>query len=114
MKPIVKQKQPTLQKIINDAQAGSGGTVDAYTKAEADAKFETQTDAASTFLSKSDAATTYLSKSDAASTYQAKADMTNYIEEETGGYFVVNGIRIYVSAIEPTGNIPEGSIGFGW
>lgn len=25
MKPIVKQKQPTLQKIINDAQAGGGG-----------------------------------------------------------------------------------------
>ena len=104
MKPIVKQKQPTLQKIIDDAQAGGGGTVDAYTKAEADAKFETQTDAAATYLSKSDAATTY----------QAKVDMTNYLEEETGGYFVVNGIRIYVASSAPTGTIPEGSIGLGW
>lgn len=35
MKPIVKQKQPTLQKIIDDAQAGggSGGTSD-YTELE--------------------------------------------------------------------------------
>ena len=103
MKPIVKQKQPTLQKIINDAQAG-GGAGEAYTKAEADAKFETQTDAAST----------YLSKSDAASTYQAKADMANYLEEESGGYFVVNGIRIYVASSAPSGTIPEGSIGLGW
>lgn len=120
----VKQKQQTLQSIIDKAQTGGGGTIDAYTKAEADAKFETKSaaettylsksDAASTYLSKSDAASAYLSKSDAASTYQAKADMTNYLEEETGEYFVVNGIRIYVSATEPTGNIPDGSIGFGW
>lgn len=104
MKPIVKQKQQTLQTLIDELQAGGGGLVDAYTKAEADAKFET----------KSDAATTYLSKSDAASTYQAKADMTNYLEEETGGYFVVNGIRIYVASSAPSGTIPEGSIGLGW
>lgn len=99
----VKQKQPTLQAIINAAQTGGGGC-DSYTKAEADAKFETITNAAST----------YLSKSDAASTYQAKADMSNYLEEETGGYFVVNGIRIYVASSAPTGDIPEGSIGLGW
>ena len=94
MKPIVKQKQSTVQDIINKAQAGGGSGGDSYTKAEADANFETKTDAAST--------------------YQAKADMTDYIEEQTGGYFVVNGIRIYVSSTEPTGNIPDGSIGFGW
>lgn len=79
----VKQKQPTLQAIINKAQTG-GGTVDAYTKAEADAKFQT------------------------------KEDMSDYIEEQPGGYIVVNGIRIYVSATAPTGTIPDGSIGLGW
>lgn len=84
MKTGLKQKHSTLQKLINDLEAGGGGTTDAYTKAEADAKF------------------------------QAKADMTDYIEEQTGGYIVVNGIRIYVSATEPTGTIPEGSIGLGW
>lgn len=79
----VKQKQQTLQEIINAAQQGGGGG-DSYTKAEADAKF------------------------------QAKEDMTDYIEEQTGGYIVVNGIRIYVASSAPSGEIPEGSIGLGW
>ena len=79
----VKQKQQTLQEIINAAQTGGGGG-DSYTKAEADAKF------------------------------QAKEDMEDYIEEQPGGYIVVNEIRIYVSSTEPTGTIPEGSIGLGW
>lgn len=57
MKPVVKQKLSTLQDIINNAQSGGGGgTVDAYTKAEADAKFETITGAAAAYLSKADAA----------------------------------------------------------
>lgn len=56
MKPVVKQKLSTLQDIINNAQSGGGGTVDAYTKAEADAKFETITGAAAAYLSKTDAA----------------------------------------------------------
>lgn len=80
----VKQKQQTLQSIINKAQTGGGGEpVDAYTKAEADAKFQTI------------------------------EGMTNYVPV-TGNYMTVNGIRIYVSATEPTGTIPEGSIGLGW
>lgn len=77
----VKQKQSTLQDIINKAQEG-GGTVDAYTKAEADAKFQT------------------------------KADMDDYIEEQIGGYIIVNGIRIYVSATQPV-DAPTGSIWIG-
>lgn len=100
MKPIVKQKQSTVQDIINKAQAGGGSGGDSYTKAEADAKFETQEAAAATYLSKSDAATNY----------QAKGD---YIEDE-GTYFTVNGIRIYVAATAPTGDVPDGSIGFGF
>lgn len=83
MKTGLKQKHSTLQDIINNVQQG-GGTVDAYTKAEADAKF------------------------------QEKADMTDYIEEQPGGYIVVNGIRIYVASTAPTGTIPDGSIGLGW
>ena len=95
MKTNIKQKQPTLQKLIDELQAGGGGgTVDAYTKAEADAKFETQTHAAAT--------------------YQPKADMTDYVEEKPGGYIVVNGIRLYVSSTAPTGDIPENSLGIGF
>lgn len=34
----------------------------------------------------------------------------------TGGseYITVNGIRLYVSATTPTGDIPDGSVGVGW
>ena len=81
MKPIVKQKQKTLQDIINAAQQGGGGT-DAYTKAEADAKFQTI------------------------------SGMSGYVPMGDN-YFTVNGIRVYVSATEPTGTIPEGSIWIG-
>ena len=77
----VKQKQQTLQEIINAAQTGGGGG-DSYTKAEADAKF------------------------------QAKEDMADYIEEQTGGYIVVNSIRVYVSATQPA-DAPTGSIWIG-
>lgn len=85
MKTNIKQKQPTLQKLIDDLQAGGGGgTVDAYTKAESDAKFLTKTDAASTYI------------------------------KDDGSYITVNGIRLYVSSTEPTGTIPDGSIGVGW
>lgn len=94
MKTNIKQKQPTMQALMDQLQAGGGGTGDAYTKAEADAKFETQTHAAAT--------------------YQTKADMSDYIEEKPGGYIEVNGIRLYVSSTEPTGDIPDGSIGVGW
>lgn len=85
MKTNIKQKQPTLQKLIDDLQTGGGGgTVDAYTKAESDAKFLSKTDAASTYI------------------------------KDDGSYITVNGIRLYISSTEPTGTIPDGSIGVGW
>lgn len=83
MKTGFKQKHATMQKIIDDAQQGGGGTVDAYTKAEADAKFQTI------------------------------SGMSGYVPMSTN-YFTVNGIRIYISATEPTGTIPEGSVGIGF
>ena len=56
MKSPVKQKPSTLQQAINNAMSGGGGGGgDGYTKAEADAKFETITNAASTYLAKADA-----------------------------------------------------------
>lgn len=98
MKPIVKQKQATLQQIIDQAQQGGGGS-DSYTKAEADAKFQT-------------IANSY-TKSEADAKYQTIAGMSGYVPMSTN-YFTVNGIRVYVAATAPTGEIPEGSIGLGW
>ena len=69
---------------LEDLVEGGGTPVDAYTKEEADAKFETITGAASKFIE----------------------------DEQT--YFTLNGIRVYVSSTAPTGDIPEGSVGLGW
>ena len=81
MKSPVKQKPSTLQTIINNAQTGGGGggTVDAYTKAEADAKFETQSNAASTYLSKSTAQSTYLAIADAKLVPEPTSEQDNYV-----------------------------------
>lgn len=45
------------------------------------------------------------------STEQAK---TTGMTEGGSNYITVGGIRAYVSATPPTGNIPDGSIGVGW
>ena len=83
MKSNYKQKQPTIQALLDAAQSGGGGGGgDSYTKAEADAKFQTI------------------------------AGMSGYVPI-TDGYMTVNNIRIYVSATEPTGTIPDGSIWIG-
>ena len=95
----VNQKQPTLQDIINKAQTGGGEPVDAYTKAEADAKFQTIENS--------------YNKAEADAKYQTIAGMSGYVPMSTN-YFTVNGIRVYVSATAPSGDIPEGSIGLGW
>ena len=68
------QRVETLWQKVN--KMGNGGTVDAYTKTESDAKFVPK--------------------------------------DADDKYFTVNGIRVYVASSAPTGNIPDGSIGFGW
>lgn len=96
----VKQKQQTLQEIINAAQTGGGGSSgDSYTKAEADAKFQTIENS--------------YTKSEADAKYQTISGMSGYVPMSTN-YFTVNGIRVYVSSTAPTGDIPEGSVGIGW
>lgn len=45
------------------------------------------------------------------SSEQAK---TTGMTEGGSNYITVGGIRVYVSATAPTGNIPDGSVGVGW
>lgn len=102
-----KQKHSKVQELLNSVEVGGGGG-DSYTKQESDVR------------------------------YQKKSDMTNYwtadqtdgaidtaiaglngkyvpiVTDETGTYFVSNGIRVYIASSAPTGDIPDGSIGVGW
>lgn len=39
---------------------------------------------------------------------------TTGMTEGGSNYITVGGIRVYVSATAPTGNIPDGSVGVGW
>jgi len=36
------------------------------------------------------------------------------IDDTGDNYIEINGIRVYVSATAPTGDIPDGSVGVGW
>ena len=75
----IKQRQRVeilAEQLRRGQGGGGGGTVDAYTKTEADAKFVPK--------------------------------------DANDKYFTVNGIRVYVASSAPTGDIPAGSIGFGW
>lgn len=84
MSDVIKQRQrvEVLAEQLRRNGGSGGGSGEGYTKAEADAKFQT------------------------------KADMADYLEEQTGGYFIVNNVRVYVGATQPV-DAPTGSIWIG-
>lgn len=47
-------------------------------------------------------------------TYVKKTGAQYVPLDENNKYYTVNGIRVYVSGTEPTGSIPEGSLGIGF
>ena len=97
----VKQKQQTLQTIINNAQAGGGGS--SFTPTEQQlAAMNSGIDSTKVGQIATNAGN--ITAEQAKTLCMGTAD-TNYI--------VVNSIRVYVSATEPTGTIPEGSIWIG-
>lgn len=58
--------------------------------------------------------TTYATKTEVSAVDGRIDDQENTVAQGGNGYALVNGIRVYVSATAPTGDIPDGSIGVGW
>lgn len=83
---------PSQVDAFGNIIAGGGGGGDSYTKAEADAKFETQTHAANTYESKAAAAATYETKTGAAASYLAKTDAASTYETQTNATASYNNI----------------------
>lgn len=54
------------------------------------------------------------SKSETDNLLAAEQIKTAGMSEGGSNYITVNGIRVYVSATAPTGDIPNGSVGVGW
>lgn len=44
---------------------------------------------------------------------EAIAEVATKVTDK-GNHITVNGIDVYFSTVQPTGNIAEGSVGFGW
>lgn len=69
-----------------------GGSGDSYTKAEADAKFETQTHAAGTYESKASAEATYETKTNAEATYETKSHAATTYESKSDAQTAYNNL----------------------
>ena len=98
----VKQKQQTLQTIINNAQAGGGGSSFTPTEQQLAA------------MNSGIDSTKVGQIGTNASNITAEQAKTSCMSTAGTDYIVVNSIRVYVSATEPTGDIPDGSLGIGF
>lgn len=102
-----KQKHSKVQELLNAVEEGGGGG-ESWTKAESDLRYQ----------KKSDMTDYWTADQTDGAIDTAIAGLTGkyvpIVTDETGTYFVSNGIRVYVSATAPTGDIPDGSIGVGW
>lgn len=103
-----KQKHAKVQELLNSVEEGGGGGGDSYTKQESDAKYQTKT-----------AMTNYWTADQTDGAIDTAIAGLNgkyvpIVTDDTGTYFVSNGIRVYIASTAPTGDIPDGSIGVGW
>lgn len=103
-----KQKHDRVQELLNAVEVGGGGG-DSYTKQESDAKYQTKQDMTEHYWT-SDVTEGAIDTAIAG----LNGKYVPIVTDSTGTYFVSNGIRVYVSATAPTGDIPDGSIGVGW
>ena len=91
-------ENPVQNKVVNSALTGKQSTIDSSHKLDADLVDDTNSN--NKFVTSAEKTTI------------SKAITTDDIGLGTD-YFVYNGIRVYISATEPTGTIPDGSIWIG-
>lgn len=100
MKTIFKQKQPTVQALLDQLQAGGGSSF-------------TPTEQQLAAMNSGIDSTKVGQIATNAGNITAEQAKTSCMGTAGTDYIVVNSIRVYVSATEPTGTIPEGSIWIG-
>ena len=100
MKTIFKQKQPTVQALLDQLQAGGGSSF-------------TPTEQQLAAMNSGINSTKVGQIETNAGNITAEQAKTSCMGTAGTDYIVVNSIRVYVSATEPTGTIPEGSIWIG-
>ena len=100
MKTIFKQKQPTVQALLDQLQAGGGSSF-------------TPTEQQLAAMNSGIDSTKVGQIETNAGNITAEQAKTSCMGPAGTDYIVVNSIRVYVSATEPTGTIPEGSIWIG-
>ena len=100
MKTIFKQKQPTVQALLDQLQQGGGGGF-------------TPTEQQLAAMNSGIDSTKVEQIATNAGNITAEQAKTSCMGTAGTDYIVVNSIRVYVSATEPTGTIPEGSIWIG-
>lgn len=102
-----KQKHSKVQELLNSVEEGGGGGGDSYTKQESDVRYQKKSDMTNYW--------TAAQTDDAIDTAIAglNGKYVPIVTDETGTYFVSNGIRVYISSSAPTGDIPDGSIWIG-
>lgn len=100
MKTIFKQKQPTVQALLDQLQQGGGSSF-------------TPTEQQLAAMNSGIDSTKVEQIGTNTSNITAEQAKTSCMGTAGTDYIVVNSIRVYVSATEPTGTIPEGSIWIG-
>ena len=119
MKPNVKQKQPVVQLAINNALAGGGAEGNVPTPGVDDGGKVLTASSDSTFSWQEVDSVPSPEAADLGKILLAAGAGTyGWVDVLKGAsfgsnYIEINGIKIYVSATTPTGDIPDGSIWIG-
>ena len=98
----MRQRLEILYQMVDELEGGGGGG--SFTPTQS------QLDAMNSGIDTTKVAQIETNKNDISD----EQDKTVGMSEGGSNYITVGGIRVYVSATAPTGDIPDGSVGVGW